>query len=523
MPLTLLQELKPILLKSEQIYGWNLKFDMHFLLAEGFKFYPETQWIDGMVLLHTLDENRYEKGLNYKLKDVARQFINSKAADADIELHMELAKRGKKKGEMSWLPSSLVWTYAVMDVILSYELIEYFIPFIRLWHQEALTNELADYLRVLMYIEHRGLKIDADLINRHIAETEVMAVKTLEAIREIAGQDFNPNSPQQVAKALGSTDARRATLLTMDSELAKLIVQYKFLYKAVGTFYKPYLEFADEYGFVHPNMNIIGTVSGRLSASSPNIQQLPRKSEQYRVKQVLVAPEGYTIAQFDYKAQELRLAAHFAKETAIAAAFNEGRDPHQMTADSIGITRQTGKTLNFGLLYGMGAEKASTFLNVPLDEAKKLVPAWHALYPAFRQMHWRVIALAQLRRDRDGNPAQNDKDAYNYLRLEDGRVRHYEGADAPYFSSWNTLIQGTGAIIMRRSLIRLFNRWGADQDDVIIATTVHDSVVLYIKDELLGEVIPEVKRIMEDFDQYNPRMEVECAVGKDWYSVRELK
>lgn len=523
-PIQELEDLKGTLLRRDTIYGWNLKFDMHFLKQEGFTFHQGTVWMDGMVMLHMLDENRYTKGLNYKLKDVARQYIAPDAADADLELHKELHKRNKKKGEMSWLPAHMVGRYAMFDVILSWELCDYFLPFIKLWHQEALLDELCEYLVVLMEIEHNGLHIDTDLTQQHIDETNLMAVKTLEAIREIAGQDFNPNSPQQVAKALGSTDARRTTLEAMDNPLAKLVVQFKYLHKAVGTFYQPYLELglADVNRNVHPNLNIIGTVSGRLSASNPNPQQLPRKSEQYRVKQIFVAPEGYSVVQCDYKAQELRLAAHFAKEHAITRAFNEGRDPHQMTADSIGISRQTGKTLNFGLLYGMGVQKAATFLGIPEDEARKLVPMWHSLYPAFRAMHSRIIALAMQHRNRDGGKAANEKDAYNYIRLEDGRIRHYEGADAPYFSSWNTLIQGTGAIIMRRALIRLYNYFRLDPD-VIIAMTVHDSVVMYIKNERLDEVLPIVKRLMEDFPQYNPRMEVEIAVGNDWYSVKELK
>lgn len=528
LPISWLPELWHALAGAHVLVGWNFKFDLNFMLHEGYDTlsnYPPQTTRDVMIALHLLDENRYDKGANYKLKDAAAMFIDAAAADSDKGLQVELAAIGLKKGSMCYLPATSVAKYAMMDVVLTAELEDYFMPYLRKWGQEELYQELSDFERLVLHrMESNGMLVDRDLIKERVATAEQQAQEALEQIQKVAGYPINPNSPAQVASWLGLYNAQRETLELSGDPRAEMIVDYKFLAKAVSTFYKPYLLFSEGDGKIHPSLNIIGTVSGRLSSSEPNLQQVPRKAKQgkkgYTVKDVFTAPEGYVLAQFDYGQLELRLACHFAQEPKMTAMFNEGTDLHQYTADALGIDRQTGKTMNFGLLYGMGPEKAARFLRLELSDARELVPAWHALYPSFRAAHNAAIKVAQQHRNPAGEKVDPmDEEAFNFIRLPDGRVRHYYGADAPYFSSWNTLIQGTGAIVMRRALLRVVQRYPQGNSEVIPVMTVHDSLIAYIREDVVEEEVARIISMMTDFSEFNPPMTVDVKTGKSWGSV----
>lgn len=525
-PLRWLDRLFDTLAHAQRLHGWNFKFDLHFMQNEGLSLSRRFLAYDVMIALHLLDENRLHYGKNYKLKDCANEFIDPNASASDEELKKTLAAKGLKKGVMSLLPAIDVAEYAMFDVILAWELWEFFKPYLEKWEVTDLYEELNDFMQfTILRMERNGLLVDRKLITDSIAATQLEAEEKLKQIHEAAGYPLNPNSPKQVAAWLGISDARRMTLEEMNDPRAEMIVDYKFLSKAVGTFYEPYLYWSAGDGYIHPSLNITGTVSGRLSSSDPNLQQVPRKPKDnvrgYNVKDVFIAPEGYVLAQFDYKAQELRLAAYFSGEPTITEIFNSGGDPHQMTADRLGVDRQAGKTMNFGLLYGMGVEKFSRYGNFDIDEAERLHREWHNLYPAFRSMHYKVTQKAMQWRDPQGNPAV-DWQGFRYIRLPDGRVRHFNGDNPPFFSAWNCLIQSTGAMIMRRATMAVCRQFPND-DQVIPVLTVHDSLILYVREnEQLMNTLRTIKQIMENFD-FNPRMEIECAVGKSWGSVEEIK
>lgn len=508
------------------LIGWNFKFDLNFLRNEGFDtLRAGLKAKDVMVALHLLDENRYSKGLNYKLKDNAAIFIDADAAHSDKLLQEELAAVGLKKGSMCQLAADSVAVYAMYDVILTAELYEFFIPYLEKWGQAKLFGELCDFEQLVLHrMEATGMLVDRDLIEQRITAAEHDAQEALEKIQQAAGYAINPNSPAQVASWLGLSDAQRETLELSGDPRAEMIIDYKFLAKAVNTFYQPYLHFSRGDGRIHPSLNIIGTVSGRLSSSEPNLQQVPRKAKQgkkgYAVKDVFVAPPGYVLAQFDYGQLELRLACHFSQEPTMTQMFNDGTDLHQYTADALGIDRQTGKTMNFGLLYGMGPEKAAAFLRLDLADARRLVPAWHALYPSFRAAHDAAIKTAQKWRLPDGTECNDwTEETFQFIRLPDGRVRHYEGDNARYFSSWNTLVQGTGAIVMREALLRITFAYPPEDDAVIPVMTVHDSMIAYIREDEVEQHAARICELMTDFPYFNPSLTVDVKWGKSWGDV----
>lgn len=503
---------------DREYYTWNGKFDMLFLQHEGFPLLERNVvYHDVMTALHLLDENRKRRGLNYKLKDAARQFLGQEYGEAEDELKDELEKRGMKKGSMALLPYNLVERYAVADVEITWKLWEFFKPYLEEWMQLDLFNENSLFMSsVLLRMEYEGMLVDTDLIKEHMVRSSEEADKIASDVLARTPMIRNLNSPAQISSALNLPDARRATLERSINPVAQDIVAYKFMAKANNTFYRPYLTLAEGDGKLHPSLHIIGTVSGRLSCSEPNLQQVPRESNRYHVKEVFVAPEGYVFAQYDYAQLELRLACHFAQEKTMTDMFNNGEDLHQYTADNLGVDRYTGKTMNFGLLYGMGPDKAAVYLGIPLEDARQLVPAWHGLYPSFRAAHNSIMRIATQKRTPTGAPQDpSASDGHRFVRLMDGRVRHVNSND-DIFSTWNFLIQGTGAILMRRSLNRIAEVFPYSDRRVIPILTVHDSFIAYIDERYVEEISQEIIGIMVDFPRFNPKMEVDVKTGKSW-------
>lgn len=516
-----LNPLRNLLTRGDKFYHfWNAKFDLKFLQYNGFPYLEHCPPIcDVMVALHLLDENRYSKGKNYKLKDAAREFIDGSAAGESDALDQLLKQRKLGKGNLDKLTAAEVGQYAMMDVILTWELSEYFIPYLKEWNLLKLYTEQNEFImKVLTRMEYTGIMVDRELIIEHIREMEDLSNKMLQDLHIKAGNTFNPNSSAQVSKFLKTDNAQKKTLERHGSKDAELVLSYKAAAKAKSTFYEPYLEYSLYDGRIHPTMNVIGTVSGRLSSSDPNLQQVPRKAKKgngYKVKDVFIAPPGKSLVQLDYAQLELRLACYFAGEKTMTHMFNEGIDLHQYTADELNIDRQTGKNMNFGLLYGMGPNKAADFLNIPLEAAEKLVPRWRKLYPAFMETAQNLYSLAQSWRDRNGNPTAPGK-GWKYIRLPDGRVRRYNFPDANEFTAWNTLVQGTGAILTRRALLRIADFFPYPDPDVELTLTVHDSIILTVSDEALDRVVPVVKHLMTDFPEYTPKIEVDVQIGKSW-------
>jgi len=470
-----LRQLAPVLLHGTQVITWNGKFDMLMLAADGFPVLNrEFVLEDVMIALHLLDENRWQRKLNYKLKDVSKIFISADAADEQAELKEELKSRGLEPGAIGSLPADLVANYAMMDVILTWEMREFLMPALERWSMVDTYVEKNNYLQnTLIRMEINGMPIDRAETEKRIAYTNLEAEKVLAKLHDMAGYPINPNSSQQVVAWLHTENARRKTLELRQEydERARLIIDFKFLSKANSTFYQPYLQWSAGDGKIHPSLNITGTVTGRLSCSNPNLQQVPRKSKRYNVKEVFVAPPGYRLVQFDYKQLELRLACHYSGEPTMTPMFLSGIDMHQYTADKLNVSRQIGKTSNFGLLYGMGHKKAAVLWDLSLEDAKYVVQGWRSLYPGFGRFHRRVMELAETWRDEQGNPVA-PYTGWRYIRLMDGNCRHYITDDASFFDSWNTLVQGTGAIVTQRGINNVTTAY---PDDRVLASHADSS------------------------------------------------
>lgn len=575
--------LKEIKFSPHHTYWFfNGKFDLHFLGVEGIKD-PEN-FLDVMIAAHLCNENEWlSNGQNHKgantLKRLAAKYLGADTVKAERELYAYAKSVGlDAKKQMAQLNPEIVAAYAEADVMLTWRLHEFYKPVLDRWGQYELYESHSRFTKILLQMERNGLRFDKGLAAEHIKLIEPTLSDLKRQIDDIARSngwyiappvieepetelvngvyvvptkkrkkkekvitEFNPNSPTQVVKLLnilGITvnSSDRATLTSLSAngvKLARLLLDYRTVAKAVSSFYQPYTELSDPFGDIHPQFNPAGTVSGRLSSSNPNVQQVPRTSTGVmKFKQTIIPRPSYILAQFDYSQLELRLAVHFAQEYKMQEMFNNDVDLHQYTADALTamlgrpISRHAGKTANFGLLYGMGAERGMTMFQIKdIQEARELIEAWHRLYPAFRVAMHSATKIAQTRRDERGNIGGK----YKYIRLANGRTRKFHEYDLypniknVEYTAWNYLIQGTAAMVTETAITRIFNKY-PNNDIVRFLGTIHDSILFEIREDQSDTLLTDIRSMMIDFPEYNPRLDVDVEISdKSWGDLIKVK
>lgn len=288
-----------------------------------------------------------------------------------------------------------------------------------------------------------------------------------------------------------------------DDERARQVLEFRGWQKADTSFYQPYLNLLSPDGRIHPSFKLHGTVTGRLSCASPNLQQIPRKGKfawNDRTKSCFIAQEGYEIWEFDYKTLEFRVAAIYAGNGELIDRINAGEDLHQATVDMIlaktGLVyeRQDIKTTNFLKLYGGGPNKLAMQLKVkehtwdgyPECKCKSCIvnKAWNSTFPEMRSM----MLNAQIK-------AAEQK----YVKYWSGRRKHYgtywnKGAEHKAF---NALCQGGGAEIVKHALVKCKN---FETESVRPVLTVHDSLVWEIEPREMETMVSQISEVMKDFN-----------------------
>lgn len=531
------------LLGTKNLVMFNAKFDLHMLVWDGMPIPPLVE--DVLVAAHLLNENERlsnggVKGA-FSLKRLAGKYLGQWAQEGEEELTV-IAKQLHldAKKDMAQLPVDIVAKYAMLDVVITWHLREFYIPGLERWNNiELYYQRCAFQLKALFRMERNGILVDQNIIAQHIAEIGPAMAEIARAIDAklnyagikldaAEGRQINLNSPKQlmtlfelIGHPLESTDKFELALAAAeDVPFAADILSYRTMSKALGTYYEPYTELAVD-GWIHPTIHTTGTDTGRLSCSDPNLQQIPKTGKKYKVKQVFTVPDGYALMQWDYKQLELRLAVFYAQERKMLQMFNEGIDLHQWTADSLGIKRDTAKTYNFSLLYGAGAKRISRIHSIPAREAYTGVEGWHKLYPAFRAAGRAYAHQASKWRNPDGS----EPGRFQFIRLFNGRVRHYQeyakhGEDAPFKDAWNAKIQGTAAAVAEIAILRVVEAL-PNNNNFRPIVPIHDALMAYVPLRLVRETNEIVSHIMSDWPQFNPKLEVDTSISTtSWYDMK---
>lgn len=493
--------------------GWNYNFDLHMMAFDGIEIAPNFE--DAMLGVQLLNENEP----NFKLKELSDKYgigdgslqesiLEDKVFEECQRLGLECSRSSRAanntKSMMYVLPPEDVEPYACDDVRLTRGFLEMIRPALQYYDLYSIWKQVNYYSYIITLMEHRGMHVDRELIEKYRSEAEEHTENALKRLHEKAGFELNPNSPKKVAEFLGvkSTAAEQLQILIdaggEDAEKAKLIVEARGWKSVDSRYYTPYLNLMDENDCLHSSLNIIGTYTGRCSCSNPNLQAVAKATEVFKVKDVFTARPGMTMIQADYKQAEMRLVTHYTKDATMRELIESGADLHSATAELLGIPRNAAKRINFSVIYGIGYRKLAENLREDPSTARDYLERYHNLYPGFRKLL---------------NQCEEFAKANGYIKTWTGRMRHFNVPEADPHKAMSNLIQGGVAEIVRVAISRLFP--AISELGGYMLMQVHDSVIFEVPDESLSVALPTIKTIMEDFD-FVPAVGVDIEYGKSW-------
>lgn len=387
---------------------------------------------------------------------------------------------------------------------------------------------------VLYKMEQYGMRLDrkyfAELKREFVGEVKFLEQK----VWDLAGKEFNINSPVQLADVLFnvlglptngikktargySTGAKELDKLQDKHEIIALIREYREMAKLLSTYIVPLPELADQNDRVHTTFTQNVTATGRLSSTNPNMQNIPVRTEEgRRIRAGFVAPEGRVLVSADYSQFELRLAAALAQDAALVRDFNENIDIHTKTAsEAFGVPmeevtkeqRRAAKVINFGVLYGMSVRGLSEAANMPYNEAKSFIEHYFELREPVKKYLDKVLTQAR---------------ELGYVETLFGRRRPTPDVMSSNFivrtgaerAAQNMPIQGTEADLMKRAMMNIEEKL---PEGARMVMQVHDSLIVEC-DEVQAEGVGAIlKREMENVaPELEVKLAVEISMGKDW-------
>jgi DNA polymerase-1 len=398
---------------------------------------------------------------------------------------------------------------------------------------------------ILARMEQTGILVNTETIRDLLESSSKQLAELEQKIYELAGMEFNINSPAQLGEVLftklvikgkvrrtgggaPSTAAPELEKLREEHPIIPLILEYRELNKLKSTYIEPFPSLIAADGRLHTTYNQGGAGTGRMSSSNPNLQNIPTRTElgqQFRA--AFIAAPGTQLVSFDYSQLELRLIAHAAHDETMTAAFRAGEDIHTRTASEIfGVVpadvtkdmRRQAKVLNFGIIYGMGVLGFARAAGVSRDTAKKFIEEYftrfhgvarymeHTKDEAFKQGY--VTTLFGRRR-----PVPDIKSRIPQLVAQAERM------------AINHPLQGTGADIVKLAMIGVdrFIQEHHLTDIVRPLLQVHDELVIEIASDRVAELAPQIKSIMENVHALDVPLIVDVKAGSDWAHMQKIE
>jgi DNA polymerase-1 len=389
---------------------------------------------------------------------------------------------------------------------------------------------------VLFGMEKNGIKVDKKKLAGLSSDFESRLKKIDAEIWKLAGQEFNIDSPQQLKVVLydklalkpesGRIKKGKTGLSTAASELEKLaglhpiidlISEHRELAKLKNTYIDTLPKMLDKDARVHSSFNQTVTSTGRLSSSEPNLQNIPIRTELgKKIRESFIAEQGCVLISLDYSQIELRLAAALSGERHMIEAFAKGADIHKQTAAEIfgmpekDVTkemRSAAKSINFGILYGMGVAGLASATKMSRMEAEGFIARYYATHPAIMEYVGRTKALAY---------------KTGYVETLFGRRRYLPEIQshipqlqaAAERMAINMPVQGTAADIIKLAMIEIGKN--ISSKDVKMVLQVHDELVFEVKKEKADNVAKEIKEVMENIYKLSVPLTVETEIGERW-------
>ena len=390
------------------------------------------------------------------------------------------------------------------------------------------------FIETLLEMEQEGIKVDTVYFKQLETKTSSMVEKLKIDIFALSGTQFNLNSPKQLGVVLFEhlklpvAKKTKTGYSTDESVLKKLldrhsvipkILEYRELHKLLSTYIKPLLRLASESedSRIHTSFLQTGTSTGRLSSKDPNLQNIPTRTKPGReVRGGFVSKEGYSLVSIDYSQIELRFLAHFSEDIDLLNSFNNGLDIHTQTAlklfgeENADKKRGIAKSINFGLLYGMGARKLSQTINVSQKEAKSYIDNYFKSFSTVRSYLESISDSAK---------------ETGFVETLLGRRRYFdfENANAMQLSMYereavNTRFQGSAADLIKLSMNKIRSEI-LDEDSKLLLQ-IHDELIFEVKDVKVKEFTKKATAIMQSIYRLKVKLEVSASIGKNWGELK---
>jgi DNA polymerase-1 len=505
--------------------GHNIKYDLQVLEAHGFP--VEGVSFDTMIASYCLDPERR----SHSLDTLALEYCRHKMVS-----YKELFTHGDRERDIYTVPLEKLGNYSCEDADFTMRLKVKFERALADYGFEKLFREIEMPLSlVLKRMEQEGVAVDCGKLGILSGEISHKLEALTDEIHELAGEVFNINSNKQLQRILfdklglsatrktktgHSTDVEVLTELSGEHAVVGRILEYRKLAKMASTYIDALPRLVNPAtGRIHTSFNQTVTSTGRLSSSEPNLQNIPIRTELGRkIRSAFIPREGNILMDADYSQIELRIMAHLSSDAALVDAFRAGIDVHTLTASRIygvpeedvsGKMRSQAKTINFGVIYGMGARGLSRQLGISIEEAKRFIGEYFEKYPGVKAYTEKSIERA--RENGFAETLLGRRRPLPDIGSEDGRVRSFSERIAV-----NMPIQGTAADMIKAAMI------GIDRD--IMERGLGSRMILQVHDELVFDVVPEerdeMKRLvrgrMESAADLSVPLKVDIGVGANW-------
>ncbi|MDN5097279.1 DNA polymerase I [Aliarcobacter butzleri] len=483
-------------------------------------------YADTMILSWLLNTNE-KVGLDYQID---KYFDHKMISFTDVV----------KKGEnFSNVDIERACEYAAEDALMTLRLFKKQLEIFKEKEEEEILN-LAfevefDFIYVLANMEMNGIKVDVNLLKEYKELSNKNINELTAKIYQTSGVEFNINSPKQLGallfETLGlptakktktgySTDEAVLNGLINEHEVISLLLQYREAYKLQSTYIEPLLELGSKSddNRIYTSFLHTGTATGRLSSKNPNLQNIPTKSDStIQIRKAFIPKDGYKLVAVDYSQIELRLLAHFSQDKALVEAFENDLDIHYQTAvkifgeENAKEKRGIAKSINFGLLYGMGSKKLGETLGIPSKEAKQYIDSYFEAFKSVKDYLKSIEDFANI-------------NGYVKTLLNRKRLFDFNSANAMMKAAYlreavNTLFQGSAADLIKLAMINIYQKY-KDNENIKLLLQIHDELVFEVKDEFVEEIIFSIKNIMENIYKLNVPLKVSLSVGSSWKDLK---
>jgi len=523
-----LNSLKSIL-ESKTIgkIGQNLKYDAHVLANVDIELNGIID--DTMLKSYCLDS----VASRHNMDDLALHYLNHSTIH-----YSDVAGSGKKQLTFNQVNIDEAMPYACEDVIITNELNNFFEIKLQAFPKLVALYKSIEIplIKVMLRLERNGALLDETSLFNQQVEIKAEMAKIQSLAFEIAGDEFNLESPKQIQQILfseegfglepkkktakGQPSTNEEALKLLDHPLVDLILSYRTLTKLNSTYLEALPKKINRRtGRLHTSYHQAVTATGRLSSSKPNFQNIPIRTEQgAQIRSAFIANEGSVILAADYSQIELRIMAHISEDKNLIKAFNNNEDVHRSTASQVFDTeiskvtkdqRRKAKAINFGLIYGMSAFGLAKQIDVSRTEAKQYIDGYFENYPGVLQFMNETKEMAK---------------SQGYVETVLGRRLYL-----PQINSKNKMLQqhalrtainapmqGSSADIIKKAMLDIQAWIDRENHEIKMFMQVHDELVFELEAEKANEYANSIKLMMSNALKLHIPLEVDIGIGSNW-------